>query len=223
MRDVTSAAAAAVAYAGRVKLAASSLLALLVLGCGPSTPAATGPASAPLALATTAPALGPTDPAPATEPAPEPAPPPEPATVEFVDNRIVPSRPVTYATGAADVTPDGDVVLAAVAAFLASKETMTQVRIEVHTDAQGSDDANQALSEARAVAAARALIRHGVACERLLPVGFGETKPIADNRTAEGRAQNRRTEFAPVALRGKVIGGLPPDGGGRIAGDACAL
>lgn len=66
------------------------------------------------------------------------------------------------------------------------------------------------------------VVRHGVACERLLPVGFGETKPIADNRTATGRAQNRRTEFVPVALRGKVIGGLPPDGGGQIAGDACA-
>lgn len=212
------------AYAVGVKLAPSSLLlCLLAVGCGSSPPAATRPEPEPLALSMSEPAAGPTDPAPAPdpEPAPEP-PPPEPATVEFVDNRIVPSRPVTYATGAAEVTADGDVVLAAVAAFLASKETMTQVRIEVHTDAQGSDGANQAMSEARALAAARTLIRHGVACERLLPVGFGETKPIADNRTATGRAQNRRTEFVPVALRGKVIGGLPPDGGGQIAGDACA-
>lgn len=203
-----------------VKLAAVKLAALVLVlaACGPSSTPATQSPGQPLALDG--------EPAEPPEPvevaAPEPEPPPEPVTVSFADNRITPSRPITYATGKAELTVDGDQVAAAIAAFLDEKSSMTQIRVEVHTDAQGSSEANQAMSEARALAAARALVAHGVACERLLATGFGETKPIDSNRTAEGRARNRRTEFVPVALRGVVIGGLPPDGGGVIAGDVCA-
>ena len=67
--------------------------------------------------------------------------------------------------------------------------------IEGHTDSVGSDSFNLALSEARAEAGADYLIARGVQPERLFPVGFGETRPIADNDTAEGRRQNRRLEF----------------------------
>jgi len=54
---------------------------------------------------------------------------------------------------------------------------------------------NQTLSESRAAAVREYLITHGIARERVTSVGFGETLPIDDNRTAEGRAINRRVEI----------------------------
>ncbi|MSP61093.1 MAG: OmpA family protein [Myxococcales bacterium] len=108
-----------------------------------------------------------------------------------------------------------------VKAYLDAKAYISLLRIEVHTDAQGDDRYNQALSEKRALAVARWLAQHGVDCKRVIAVGFGETKPAADNATVEGRAKNRRTLFINAALRGRPIGGVPVDGGGRVAGDPC--
>ena len=68
---------------------------------------------------------------------------------------------------------------------------------------------------------ARWLVEKGVDCKRLVPVGFGGTKPKADNATPEGKAQNRRISFFNAALKGRAIGGMPLDAGGQIAGDAC--
>lgn len=128
---------------------------------------------------------------------------------------------VVFLTGKADVAPESDAALSHVKAYLADKAAITTLRIEVHTDAQGDDAANQKLSEARALAVAKKLVAMGVECQRLLPVGFGETKPVASNATPDGRAQNRRTDFINAALRGKAIGGMPLDGGGQVAGDPC--
>ncbi|WP_255449712.1 OmpA family protein [Shimia ponticola] len=74
----------------------------------------------------------------------------------------------------------------------------SRFRIEVggHTDAQGDEDSNQALSEERASAVRDALIARGIGPGALTAVGYGETQPIADNETEEGRAQNRRTTFS---------------------------
>jgi outer membrane protein OmpA-like peptidoglycan-associated protein len=69
------------------------------------------------------------------------------------------------------------------------------VSIEGHTDNQGPDDYNQDLSERRAASVRRYLISQGVESERLRSKGFGESQPIDDNRTAAGRAENRRVEF----------------------------
>ena len=70
--------------------------------------------------------------------------------------------------------------------------------IEGHTDNVGKPEANQKLSEARAKAVMDALIAKGVNPENLTYKGFGDTKPVATNKTAEGRAQNRRTEVIHV-------------------------
>jgi outer membrane protein OmpA-like peptidoglycan-associated protein/tetratricopeptide (TPR) repeat protein len=71
------------------------------------------------------------------------------------------------------------------------------LRIEIggHTDNVGSDDSNQKLSEARALAVVNYLISKGVVANRLQSKGYGELKPVADNSTEKGRARNRRTEF----------------------------
>jgi len=67
-------------------------------------------------------------------------------------------------------------------------------KIEAHTDSVGSEAYNQKLSEDRAASTVKALEAYGVDASRLQSIGYGETKPLADNATAEGRAQNRRVE-----------------------------
>ncbi|CAN1530908.1 OmpA-like domain [Flavobacteriaceae bacterium] len=70
--------------------------------------------------------------------------------------------------------------------------------IEGHTDSVGNDKANQKLSEARAKVVMDALVAKGVNPDNLTYKGFGETKPVADNKTPKGRAENRRTEVIHV-------------------------
>jgi len=105
--------------------------------------------------------------------------------------------------------------------YLAEKTSITTLRIEGHTDGSGKVEENQKLSEQRALAVARWLVAHGVDCQRLVAVGFGGTKPVADGSTAQGRAQNQRITVVNAALRGRAIGGLPIEGGGQLAGNPC--
>lgn len=72
--------------------------------------------------------------------------------------------------------------------------------VEGHTDDEGPDDVNQALSEQRAQAVAGYLVAAGVDVNRVETVGFGETTPIASNETPEGRAVNRRIEVRLLDL-----------------------
>jgi len=129
---------------------------------------------------------------------------------------------IVFETGTDKLKPESDTALEHVKAYLEAKDYITLLRIEGHTDSDGDDQANQELSEKRTLAVARWLIAHGVACERLIPVGFGENKPVQSNETAEGKAANRRISFVNAQLRGRSIGGMPVDGGGRVAGDPCA-
>ncbi len=69
------------------------------------------------------------------------------------------------------------------------------MHVEGHTDADGDDRLNLALSVARAEAVVGALIERGVSPARLYAIGYGESQPVADNGTADGRAQNRRVEL----------------------------
>lgn len=72
----------------------------------------------------------------------------------------------------------------------------SDLRIEIagHTDNVGDDDSNLKLSQARAEAVVKYLVSKGIASTRLTAKGYGETEPIADNETPEGRQKNRRTE-----------------------------
>lgn len=74
------------------------------------------------------------------------------------------------------------------------------VNIEVagHTDSKGSDAYNMKLSQQRAEAVRNFLISRGVAADRLTAKGYGESQPVADNATEEGRFKNRRVELSPV-------------------------
>lgn len=129
--------------------------------------------------------------------------------------------PVEFETASDKLKPQGEASLLLVKAYLESKPYITLLRVEAHTDNQGDAAANQTLTERRAEKIARWLIAKGIDCKRLIAVGFGGTKPVADTRTPEGRAQNRRVVFVNAALRGRLIGGMPADGGGQLAGDLC--
>jgi outer membrane protein OmpA-like peptidoglycan-associated protein len=76
-----------------------------------------------------------------------------------------------------------------------SQNPSTPLTIEGHTDSIGSTQYNQRLSERRANAVRRYLIEKGISSARIRIVGYGEQRPIADNKTPEGRALNRRAEF----------------------------
>lgn len=129
--------------------------------------------------------------------------------------------PVLFETGKDVLKPESDAVLQVVKDYLDAKPQITKLRIEGHTDNVGIPAENQTLSELRSLAVAKWLVAKGIDCKRLLPVGFGQDKPVADNKTPDGREQNRRTAFVNAELKKKPIGGMPVDGGGKVAGDAC--
>jgi OOP family OmpA-OmpF porin len=142
-------------------------------------------------------------------------------TFELDGHHLKVPDPILFETGSDALKPESAPALAHVAAYLGDKSSISLMRVEVHSDSQGNGSYNQTLTEKRALAVARALVGKGVDCKRLIPVGFGDSKPVAPNDSADGRAQNRRTVFANAMLRGRAIGGMPVDGGGRVAGDPC--
>jgi OOP family OmpA-OmpF porin len=133
------------------------------------------------------------------------------------NNQLVLDKPVSFKTASNELTDEGKAALQQVKDFLVAKEYVSLLRVEAHSD----NENDQKLTEQRALAACRWLTDNGIDCKRVIPVGFGNTKPIESNDTPEGKANNRRIVFAIAGLRGKMIGGLPADGGGVVAGDAC--
>jgi len=99
-----------------------------------------------------------------------------------------------FETGKSVIRSSSFASLDELAALLISKPTW-KLRISGHTDNVGSDESNMTLSKNRAQATAKYLQGKGVAPEKLIAEWFGETKPIADNNTTEGRQQNRRVEM----------------------------
>ena len=106
-------------------------------------------------------------------------------------------KAVKFETGKAVLKPESSKILADIADIL-NRYPYYNLSIDGHTDSQGKDETNLALSEKRAQACADFLIGKGVAKTRFLVKGFGETKPVGDNKTAAGRTLNRRVEFGLV-------------------------
>jgi OOP family OmpA-OmpF porin len=101
---------------------------------------------------------------------------------------------VNFQLGSNKLTAESYPILLHAIQALAQDEDM-QVEIGGHTDNTGSDEFNMRLSEARAQTVRNYLVSKGINSERLLVKGYGESMPVADNNTAEGRALNRRIEF----------------------------
>ncbi len=102
---------------------------------------------------------------------------------------------VFFKTGKDELDRKSFGLLDNVASVLNAHPEIAHVRVEGHTDDVGDDAKNKELSELRAQAVVAYLVQKGVAAARLVSVGFGEEKPLADNATEEGKAKNRRVEF----------------------------
>lgn len=101
---------------------------------------------------------------------------------------------IFFETGKATLTQESYIELGKALALLNANKKMV-VEVGGHTDNVGSDDTNMKLSHDRAKSVRNYLVKAGINSERLLAKGYGETQPVADNETEEGRKVNRRTEF----------------------------
>lgn len=136
-------------------------------------------------------------------------------------NEVKITKQILFEAGSDKLKEESTAALEIIKQYLSDKSYISLLRVECHTDNSGNQGVSQTLSEKRAAAVCAALVKMGVDCRRLLAVGFGSTKPVAGNDTPEGKAANRRICFFNAALRGHVIGGMPLDGGGKVAGDTC--
>lgn len=101
---------------------------------------------------------------------------------------------VNFDTGKATIRPDSAKTLDEAAAGLKAVPAM-KIEVGGHTDNVGTPEANLKLSQERAQAVMAALVQRGVPAARMTAKGFGQTVPVADNRTEDGRAKNRRVEL----------------------------
>ncbi len=133
----------------------------------------------------------PTPPAPPKPPAPTPTPPPPPPKPPVLDTIYFDPAKSNINPAAAKALDRNGMIL--------KENPELKVEIGGHTDASGSDEANQAISEKRAQSAKKYLQdKFNISEDRLKVKGYGTTKPIADNSTQEGRSKNRRVEFIVI-------------------------
>ena len=163
-------------------------------GCdGALAPAA--PAPAPAAAPAPAPA-----PAPAAAPAPAPRPPAPPAPAPAAATKVTYAADAFFDFDKAVLKPEGKAKLDDLVGKI--KAINLEVIIAVgHTDSVGADAYNQKLSVRRSEAVKAYLVTKGIEKNRVYTEGKGEKQPVADNKTPEGRAKNRRVEIEVVGTR----------------------
>ena len=174
----------------------------------PPPPPATPPPPEPTPAASTA------TPPPATPP---PAAEPPKSDVTVTGDRLGVPGNIVYETGKAVIKPESEPTLNALKNFMEQNKNFTRIRVEGHTDNVGKPAENMKLSTDRAMAVVNWMAAHGMSKDRFLAVGFGDTKPIADNKTDDGKAQNRRTEFHLAEVEGKPFLGRDETAGGTMA------
>ena len=118
-----------------------------------------------------------------------------PAKVFVSEKRIQITETVQFDTNKATIKPVSHALLDDVVRVLQKYPGIKRLQVEGHTDSVGDDAKNLKLSQDRAASVVRYLTDHGVAADRVVAKGFGETAPIADNATKDGQATNRRVSF----------------------------
>jgi len=101
---------------------------------------------------------------------------------------------INFDTGKSAIKPESMPIVEQIAALMKA-HTDLKLSIEGHTDNVGTAASNKTLSEQRAKAVLDAVVKQGIAANRMTAVGWGQDKPVADNRTEEGKAKNRRVEI----------------------------
>jgi len=135
-----------------------------------------------------APPPPPPPPAPPAPPAPPPPPPPKPVAPPVFES-------IPFNENKSNISPEAAKVLDEVGRTLKQNPNI-KVEIGGHTDATGSDKADMAISLKRAESVMKYLMdKFNISADRLMVKAYGKSKPIADNKTKEGRAKNRRVEF----------------------------
>lgn len=134
-------------------------------------------------------------PAPAPAPAPKPAPPPPPPPPAPEEGtKIISLEGTHFDFDKATLKPEAMSKLDE-AVRIMNEHPGIRINVEGHTDSMGSDAYNQKLSDQRSASVVSYLLGKGVATDRMTATGFGESRPVASNDTAEGRAQNRRVDL----------------------------
>lgn len=121
-----------------------------------------------------------------------------PTKVQIEGDKIVILEKVFFQTGKGVIEERSYGLLDEVASTIQTAPLDGIVEVQGHTDDQGKESSNLNLSQARAEAVVEYLVGKGVPAEKLRAKGYGESKPIADNKTEDGRAKNRRVEFLIV-------------------------
>jgi len=108
---------------------------------------------------------------------------------------------ITFATDSSDLNAGFYDVLGSVGKVVKEFD-QTVIEVAGHTDSRGAESYNQSLSERRATSVARYLETREILAQRIITVGMGELRPVADNSTAAGQQANRRVELTLVPLTG---------------------
>ena len=104
---------------------------------------------------------------------------------------------INFKTGKSDIKPESQKIIDQIADMLKTNSAL-KISIEGHTDNAGNATSNKTLSENRAKSVMNALIVKGINKSRLTAKGWGQTKPIADNKTEDSKAKNRRVEIVKL-------------------------
>jgi outer membrane protein OmpA-like peptidoglycan-associated protein len=131
-----------------------------------------------------------------------------PKLVRVTDQEIVILEQVQFDTGKATIRPVSNPLLDSVAQVLKEHPEILKLEVQGHTDNKGAKALNEKLSKDRAKSVMEALIKRGIAKERLTSQGYGMDKPIADNKDEAGRQKNRRVQFI-VLEKAEKAGGKP--------------
>lgn len=118
-----------------------------------------------------------------------------PPLAQVENNQITINEQIQFRTDSAEILPDSQPIVDAVAEILSANPKIAHLRVEGHTDNRGTAARNLDLSKRRAASVMAALVAKGISRDRLTSNGYGMEHPIDTNNTDDGRQKNRRVEF----------------------------